>query len=103
VPATLRLQRQTPGVLVELRRGTFEILLDGGSIGTIDRGDTVERPVEPGHHTLRIRHGRYSSRQHSFDAADGDVVSFRCSGALIWPLWLASFIKPDLGIWLRPE
>jgi hypothetical protein len=103
VPATLRLQRETPGVLVELRRGTFEVLLDGSSIGTINNGDTVERPVEPGHHALRIRRGRYSSREHSFDAADGDVVSFRCSGALIWPLWLASFIKPDLAIWLRPE
>ena len=102
MPATLRLTRET-AFAFELRRGVFDISIDDKTIGTIESHATVEVPLEPGPHTLRIRHGRYSSRQHSFDAADGDVVSFRCSGALIWPLWLASFIKPDLGIWLRPE
>ena len=101
MPATLRLTRKTFGI--ELRRGRFEILVDGRDIGSIDYGDTVEEPVEPGHHTLRIRAGRYSSRAHSFDVTDGEAVSFRCSGANIWPLWLVSFVVPDLGIWLRRE
>jgi hypothetical protein len=101
MPATLTLTRKTS--LIELRRGRFDISVDGRGIGSIAYGDTVEEPVEPGHHTVRIRAGRYSSREHSFDAADGQVVSFRCSGANIWPLWLVSFIKPDLGIWLRRE
>lgn len=103
VPATLMLQRETPGVVVELRRGRFEILLDGRSVGTIDNGDTVEQPVDPGKHTLQIRRGRYSSREHSFHAADREVVRFRCRGALLWPIWLASFIKPNLGIWLSEQ
>ena len=101
MPATLKLTRE--GLGIELRRGRFEISVDGSSIGSIDYGDTVEAPVEPGHHTLRIRAGRYSSQGHSFDAADDEVVSFRCHGAMVWPRWAASFVKPDLAISLRRE
>jgi hypothetical protein len=99
--ATLRLTRKT--FAIELRRGEFEILVDGQGVGSITYGDTVEQPVEPGHHTLLIRHGRYSSRRHSFDVADGDVASFLCSGANLWPWWLVSYAVPSIGIWLRPE
>jgi hypothetical protein len=97
--ATLKLTRKTFGI--ELRRGEFETLVDGRGIGSIGYGDTAEEAIEPGHHTLRMRHGRYSSREHSFDVADGDVASFLCSGANLWPLWLVSFVVPSLGIWLR--
>lgn len=102
MPATLRLTRKE-GFGIELRRGRFEISVDGRSIGSLDHGDTVEAPVEPGHHTLRIRAGRYSSRDRPFDAADGEVVSFRCHGAMVWPRWAASFVKPDLAISLIRE
>jgi hypothetical protein len=101
MPATLRLTRK--GVGIELRRGRFEISVDGREVGSIDYGDTVEAQVEPGHHTLRLRAGRYSSRDHSFDAADGEVVSFRCHGAMVWPRWAVSFVKPDLAISLVRE
>jgi hypothetical protein len=103
MPATLRLTREGLGMGFELRRGRFEILLDGRSIGPLDYRDTVEAPVEPGHHTLRMRAGRYSSRDRSFDAADGEVVIFRCHGAMLWPRWAASFVKPDLAIALMRE
>jgi hypothetical protein len=101
MPATLRLSREGP--FIELRRGKFEIWVDGRGIGSIEHGHTVEEPVEPGHHTLRIRHGRYSSRELSFDVADGDAADFRCYGANLWPLWLLSFALPNLGIWLKRE
>ena len=101
MPATLRLTRK--GVGIELRRGRFEISVDGREVGSIDYGDTVEAQVEPGHHTLRLRAGRYSSRDHSFDAADGEVVSFRCHGAMVWPRWAVSSVKPDLAISLVRE
>jgi hypothetical protein len=102
VSATLRLTRQTPFGF-ELRRGLFEISVDGHSVGSLKHDETVETPLEPGQHTLQIRVGRYSSRNHSFDAADGEVVSFRCHGAMVWPTYVASFVKPDLGISLRRE
>lgn len=59
MPATLRLTREGTGI--ELRRGLFEILVDG------------------------------------------QTVSFRCHGAMVWPRWLASFVKPDLAISLNRE
>lgn len=101
MPATLKLTRE--GFAIELRRGKFDIAVDGRGTGSIEHGDTVDEPVEPGHHTLQIRSGRYSSRTVAFDAADGDVVSFRCYGANLWPLWLVSFVLPNLGIWLKRE
>jgi hypothetical protein len=99
--ATLSLTRETP-FSFELRRGVFDIWVDGRTLGTIEIHKTAEVPLEPGHHTLQIRHGRYSSRSESFDVPDGDVVSFQCHGALVWPTWLASFFKPDLAISLKP-
>jgi hypothetical protein len=101
VPGTVKLTRQGAGI--ELRRGLFEISIDGNSVGSIEYGKTIELPVEPGRRTLRLRHGRYSSRAMSFDAAEGSTVSFRCHGAMVWPRWLASFAKPDLAISLRRE
>ncbi|MGH9129999.1 MAG: hypothetical protein ACRDY2_13825 [Acidimicrobiales bacterium] len=98
---TLRLTRE--GVALELRRGTFEILLDGKAVGSLQNHDTVETPLEPGHHTLRIRVGRYSSRDHSFDAAEGDIVNFRCTGGILWPRYVVSLFKPDLAISLKRD
>jgi hypothetical protein len=100
--ATLILTRQVP-FGIELRRGVFEIEVDGKNVGSIKNDETVEAPIAPGLHTLRIRAGRYSSRGESLDVADGDTASFRCHGAMIWPTWVASFVKPDLAISLKRE
>ena len=99
--ATLRLTREGAGI--ELRRGPFEMTVDGHDVRSIRYRETAETLIEPGHHTLRIRAGRYSSRDQPFDARDGEVVSFRCHGAMVWPRWVASFVKPDLAIALRRE
>lgn len=99
--ATLKLIRE--GVGMELRRGTFDIDLDGVGAGSIEWHETREISVEPGHHTLQLRKGRYRSRSHSFDAPDGSVVSFRCHGAMMWPRWVASALKPDLAISLSRQ
>jgi hypothetical protein len=102
VPATLKLTRRT-SFAVELRRGTFDVVVDGTRAGSIEWHETTETPVGPGRHTLRLRHGRYSSHDISFDAADGETVSFRCHGANLWPIWLVSFAIPNLAIALRRE
>lgn len=103
--ATLKLTREVSyhviGRPFELRRGRFEISLDGKNVGSLGNHETVDTPVEPGHHTLRIRNGRYSSRDHSFDAAEGEVVTFNCHGAAIWPTYVVSIVKPDVAISLR--
>jgi hypothetical protein len=101
VSATLKLTRGAVGY--ELRRAPLQITLDGGSAGTIESKATLETPIEPGRHTLQLRSGRYSSPERSFDAADGECVSFRCHPAMVWPRLLASMAMPRLGISLKRE
>ena len=53
--ATLRLTRQGAGI--ELRRGSFEMTVDGHDVRSISYRETAETPIEPGPHTLRIEEG----------------------------------------------
>ncbi|MDA8261782.1 MAG: hypothetical protein M0Z47_03005 [Actinomycetota bacterium] len=99
--ATLHLSREAFGV--ELRRSRFDVSVDGTSVGTIDQNSQIEAPIDPGHHSLQIRAGRYSSRAVLFDATEGEVVNYRCHSTTIWPRYLASILKPDLAISLRHE
>ena len=73
---------------IELRRGTFDVVVDGNSAGRIEHHDTVEVPIDPGPHTIRIRAGRYSSPEHSFEASDGETITFRIHGAMMWPRYV---------------
>ena len=101
MPATLKLTRHLIGV--QIRRGTFDVLVDGKDAGSIGAHESIETPVEPGHHTLRLRYGRYSSRTAAFDAADGQVIAFRCGEKRFLPIFLASFVVPSLAIPLRHD
>jgi hypothetical protein len=99
--ATLRLTRQ--GVGMELRRGTFDIVVDGQRVGPIEWHDSLETPIQPGRHTVQVRKGRYSSPEVTFDVADGQVANFRCHGAMMWPRYVASVVVPTMAISLRRE
>jgi hypothetical protein len=76
--AVLKLTHKAIGV--EIRRGTYDVVLDGERVGSLELNNTIEIAVEPGRQTLKVRNGRNSSRTQRFDAADGEVVAFRCSG-----------------------
>jgi|SRR5579875_3821042 len=102
MPATLNVTRETTS-LMELRRGTFEIALDGETIGSIDRNETFQTPIDPGHHELQVRLGRYCSGEQSFDIADGETINFQCNSARIWPIYLASLLAPNLALNLKRE
>ena len=99
--ATLKLTHRAIGV--EVRRGTYDVVLDGERAGSLELNGTFETPVQPGRHTLQVRNGRNSSRPKTFDAAEGEIVSFRCSGKSILPIFLLSFVVPSLAISLRRE
>lgn len=99
--ATLKVARKTIGV--EVRRGTYDVFVDGKQAGSIELHDTFEMPVEPGTHTLQIRNGRNSSGVKTFDAAEDEVISYRCSGKSILPVFLLSFVVPSLAITLTRE
>jgi hypothetical protein len=99
--ATLKLTHRAIGV--EVRRGTYDVVLDGERVGSLELNDTFEIPVEPGRHTLQVRNGRNSSRTKTFDATEGETVAFRCSGKSILPIFLLSFVVPSLAIPLHRE
>ena len=99
--ATLKVTHKTIGV--EVRRGTYDVVLDGERVGSVAMNDTFEMPVNPGRHSLQVRDGRNSSRTRTFDAADGETVAFRCTGKSILPVFLLSFVFPSLALSLRRE
>jgi len=99
--ATLKLTHRSIGV--EVRRGTYTVVLDGERVGSLELNNTFETPVQPGPHTLQVRNGRNSSRTKTFDAAEGEIVAFRCSGKSILPIFLLSFVVPSLAISLKRE
>jgi hypothetical protein len=35
--------------------------------------------------------------------SEQEIVNFRCYGAVIWPVYLASIVKPDLALTLKHE
>lgn len=100
MPATLKLTHQVIGA--EVRRGRYDVEVDGKHAGSLEPNETIDIPVEPGRHTLKVRSGRNSSRTRTFDVAEGEIVSFRCGGKSILPIFLLSFVIPSLAISVRP-
>jgi hypothetical protein len=101
VPGTLKLTHKAIGA--EVRRGPYDALVDGKPAGSVEMNDTIEILVEPGRHTLQVRNGRNSSGIQTFDAAEGEVIAFRCTGKRFLPIFLASFVVPSLALGLRRE
>jgi hypothetical protein len=99
VSATLKVTHKVIGA--EVRRGTFDVLVDGRRAGSVELHGTFEMPVEPGRHTLQVRNGRNSSGTRTFDATEDQIVAFRCSGKRFLPIFLLSFVVPSLALSLR--
>jgi hypothetical protein len=96
MPATLKLTHKAIGA--EVRRGPYDVVVDGERVGSVEMNRTIELPVEPGRHTLQIHNGRNSSSTQTFDAAEEETVTFRCTGKRFLPIFLASFIVPRLAL-----
>ena len=101
MPATLKLTHKAIGA--EVRRGTYDVMVDGERAGSVEMNNTIAIPVEPGRHALQVRNGRNSSSTETFDAAEGEIVAFRCTGKRFLPIFLASFIVPRLALKLVRE
>ena len=102
MPATLRVAHKVVGA--EVRRGTFDVVVDGKRAASVEKHGTFETAVDPGRHTLQIRNGRRnSSRTAAFDADEGQLIAFRFSGKNILPVFLLSFVVPSLAISLRRD
>jgi hypothetical protein len=99
--ATVKVTHKAIGV--EARRGTFDVVVDGERMGSVEMNDTVEIPIEARHHTLQVRNGRNLSRTVNFNAVEGQVAAFRCTGKRFLPIFLLSLVVPRLALSLRPE
>ena len=99
--AALRLTHKAVGA--EVRRGAYDVVIDGEQVGSVEMNDTIELPIELGRHTLQVRDGRKSSSTESFDASEGETVAFRCTGKRFLPIFLVSFILPTLALKLVRE
>jgi len=100
--AELRLSRQWGSYLV--RGKAWQVIVDGKVAGSIDHRQTIELPVDPGEHTLRVKASeRYISTERRFEAAEGQAVNFRCHGPVALPMLLVSLVRPDLWITLKQE
>ena len=98
---TLKVTHKAIGA--EVRRGPYDIEVDGKRVGSVNMNDTFDVSVELGTHTVRVRNGRNSSRTETFDIVDHEIVAFRCTGKRFLPLFLASFIVPRLALVLVRE
>jgi len=101
MPATLKLTHKAIGA--EVRRSTYDAIVDGKHAGSLRMDETIDITVEPGRHTLQLRSGRNSSRTKTFDVGDGDIASFRTGGKNILPVFLLSFVVPSLALSLHRE
>jgi hypothetical protein len=101
VSATLKLTHKAIGA--EVRRGTFDVMVDGECVGSVEMNNIIEIPIEPGRHALQVRNGRDSSGTRTFEAAEGEIVSYRCTGKRFLPIFLASFVFPSLALSLIRE
>jgi hypothetical protein len=100
VAATLKLTHKAIGA--EVRRDTYDVLVDGDRVGSVEMNDTLEIPLKAGRHTVQVRDGRKSSGTRTFDAAEGEVVTFRCTGKRFLPIFLASLLVPSLALAVTP-
>jgi len=100
VSATLKLTHKAIGA--EVRRGTNDVMVDGECVGSVEMNNTIEIPIEPGHHALQVRSGRDSSGTRTFEA-EGEIIAYRCTGKRFLPIFLASFVVPSLALSLVRE
>jgi hypothetical protein len=101
MPAVLRVVHKSIGA--EVRRGSYEVVLDGEPVGSVEMNASFEVEVEPGSHSLQVRDGRKASSTERFEAAEGASVVFRCTGKRFLPIFLASFVMPKLALKLVRE
>lgn len=99
--ATLKLTHKAIGA--EVRRGTFDVMVDGERVGSVEMNNSIKIPIEPGCHALQVHSGRNSSGTRTFEAAEGETVAYRCTGKRFLPLFLVSVVVPSLALSLVRE
>ncbi len=90
--ATVIVVRKFGGIIGRSQK--WQVLIDGADVGTLAINQTVELPVGPGQHTLRLKTpGRLMSPERSFEIAEGEQIRFSCHSQFLWPLMLAALLR----------
>ncbi len=61
--ATLKVAHKAIGA--EVRRASYDVVLDDEQVGSVEINHTVEVPVEPGRHTLQVPRWQKVERHRS--------------------------------------
>ena len=94
MPATLKLTHKAIGA--EVRRGTYDVVVDGERVG---RNEPHDRDTTRAWTSHPASSQWTKLEQHStFDAAEEEIVAFRCTGKRLLPIFLASFAVPGLAL-----
>lgn len=59
----------------------FEIILDGKNVGIIFATQSISVPVEPGHHSLKMKIDWGGSEEINFSIGSGEEITFECESA----------------------
>ena len=97
--ATLRMTHTAIGV--EVRRGTYEVFIDGHPAGLVEMNASIDFAIDAGRHTVQVRSGRNASRVTPFTVDDGHRVDYRCTGKSFLPVFVASFFVPGWALHIR--
>ena len=99
--ATLKMTHKAIGV--EVRRGAYDIVVDGQRAGSVEMNDTIEIPSNLDVTLCKFAAAETPAVLETFEAAEGQTVAFRCTGKSFLPIFLASFVVPSLALQLRRE
>lgn len=58
-----------------MRRGAYDVVLDGARAGSVEMNDTFEISLEVGRHTLQLYSVRKASRTESFTVVEGHTIA----------------------------
>lgn len=83
----------------------YEIILDGENVGIILASQSISVPVEPGHHSLKMKIDWGGSEEINFSIGSGEEITFKCEfGFSIIRLLLVPYyliLKPNNWISLK--
>ena len=88
------------------------MVIDGSVVGSIPNNETVDLPVEAGHHAVQVTSMRFlRSPKESLEVADGRVIGLSCRRRPRHPfivqrsiiLLVVSLFKHDVWISLTPD
>jgi len=111
-PSILRLARQGGGAGHAHNGRVWQVVIDGSVVGSLPSNETVDLPVDAGHHAVQVTSMRFlRSPKESLEVKEGQVVGLSCQRRPRHPFivqrsiffLVASLFKHDLWISLAPE